>query len=106
MVLDKQAALERIDQDQELYDEICGIFRDDVPRIMAKLIEAFNEGDIHVATRHAHSLKSAAANIGANDLSVTARLTEHAFRSGDLKSIPALLSENELQIERVLKVIK
>ncbi len=105
MILDKQAALERIDHDQELYDEICGIFRDDVPRILIKLIEAFNEGDLQVATRHAHSLKSAAANIGASDLSETARLTEHSFRSGDLKNIPTLLSEIRLNIERVLEVI-
>lgn len=106
MLLDKQTALDRMDDDDELYHEICGIFRQDAPQIMNKLSEAFNCGEIPVAIRHAHSLKSAAANIGANDLSETARLTENAFRNGELKSIHTLLSEINQHILRVLEVIE
>lgn len=103
MILDKQAALDRIENDQELYDEICEIFRNDAPLIMAQLVEAFNNSDIPVAIRHAHSLKSAAANIGAVDLTETARLTENAFREGNLENINTLISGLERNISCVMQ---
>jgi HPt (histidine-containing phosphotransfer) domain-containing protein len=105
MILDKQVALERIEYDQELYDEICGIFRDDVPQIMAQLKEAFNVGDIPVATRSAHSLKSAAANIGATRLYETAKLAESALRAGELANINTLIAEIDQNLLRVMEVL-
>jgi HPt (histidine-containing phosphotransfer) domain-containing protein len=105
MILDKNAALERIEFDHELYDEICGIFREDAPKMIAKLKEACSGGDILVATRLAHSLKSAAANIGATDLSESARLAENAFRAENLKNIIHLISEIDRNITRVLETL-
>ncbi len=60
MILDRQAALERIDHDHELYNEICGIFRDDAPEILIKMKESFMSGNIPLATRYAHSLSEVA----------------------------------------------
>jgi two-component system sensor histidine kinase/response regulator len=105
MILDKNAALERIEYDHELYDEICGIFREDAPMMIAKLKEACSGGDILLATRLAHSLKSAAANIGATDLSESARLAENAFRTDNLRNIIPLISEIDLNITLVLKAL-
>jgi two-component system sensor histidine kinase/response regulator len=106
MILDRQAALERIDHDQALYDEICGIFRDDVPKIFAQLKEAHSRGDHPVATRHAHTLKSAAANIGATDLCESARSAENAFRAGELENIHILISEIDKNLSYVLDALK
>jgi HPt (histidine-containing phosphotransfer) domain-containing protein len=106
MILNRQAALDRIEHDNELYDEICGIFRDDVPKIVDQLKEALNCCDIPVATRHAHSIKSAAANIGATDLNETARLAENALRTGSLENIHSLISEIDQNISRVLKELE
>jgi two-component system sensor histidine kinase/response regulator len=105
MILDKQTALERIEQDLELYAEICEIFRHDVPQIMDRLKEALQTGDIPVATRHAHSLKSSAANIGANDLSTTAYRTEIAFRANDIENIQSLIAELELNLSCVMNAL-
>ena len=106
MIVDRHAVLERIENDQELYDEICGIFRDDVKKIMKHLKEASEGGDIPVAARHAHSLVSAAANIGATDLSETARSAENALRSGDPEKIPLLISEIEIKLSYVLEELE
>jgi len=106
MILDRQAALERIEHDQNLYNEICDIFRDDVPQIIIQLKEAHSRGDHQVATRHAHTLKSAAANIGATDLSESARTAENAFRAGELGNIHMLISEIDENFSRVLEALK
>ena len=105
MILDSQAALERIEHDRELYAEICGIFRDDAPQIFEQLKMAFGSGDIAAATRNAHSLKSSAANIGATDLSETARLAESTLRAGEFESIHALISRLDSDIAHVLKAL-
>jgi HPt (histidine-containing phosphotransfer) domain-containing protein len=106
MILDRQAALDRIEHDNDLYNEICDIFRDDVPKIMKQLKDAFNCGDIPVATRHAHSIKSAAASIGATELNEAARLAENAFRTKNLENIHTLISEVGQNISRVLEALK
>ena len=105
MILDKQSALERLEQDLELYEEICEIFRVDVPGIIDQLKASYAGNDIPTATRHAHSIKSAAANIGATDLSETARSTENALRSGSFDHIPALFSELDRNISQVLEAL-
>jgi HPt (histidine-containing phosphotransfer) domain-containing protein len=106
MILDKNAALERIEYDQELYDEICGIFREDVPAIIILLKVAFQAGDLSVATRHAHSIKSAAANIGASDLSEAARRAENSLRSGNIENIQALMTEIDASVSLVLDALE
>lgn len=103
MVLDRQAALERLEQDLELYEEICAIFCDDVPRILAELKTTLKVGDLPAATRHAHSIKSSAANIGATNLSEAARSAENALRNGTIDNIPSLLSHIDCEMELVLK---
>ncbi|MDA8430694.1 MAG: Hpt domain-containing protein [Geobacteraceae bacterium] len=103
MILDRQAALERIEHDHELYDEICGIFRDDAPEILIKMSESFMSGNILLATRYAHSLRSAAANIGAVDLSETAKSAEIAFRAEDLETISDLITKIDQNLTHVLE---
>jgi len=106
MILDKNAALERIEYDQELYDEICGIFREDVPAIIIRLKEAFQAGDLSVATRHAHSIKSAAANIGASDLCEAARRAENDLRSGCIENTPSMMAEIDEKVSLVLQALE
>ena len=106
MILDRQAALERIEQDVELYNEICGIFRADVPRLVALLKSSYADNDISTATRHAHSIKSAAANIGAAKLSDTARSAENALRSGELSAISTLIAKIDQNMSQVLEALE
>lgn len=105
MILDKQAVLERIEHDQQLYDDICKIFRDDVPKTISRLISACEHADIPAATRHAHSLKSAAASIGAIELCETAGKAERALQAGDLGDMESLLSAIGRNMSRVLETL-
>ena len=106
MILDKLSALERIEHDLELYEEICEIFREDIPRIIAELKTSYATNDIASATRHAHSIKSAAANIGAVNLSETARRAEYALRDGHLDSVPTIFTDLDLNMSQVLEALE
>jgi HPt (histidine-containing phosphotransfer) domain-containing protein len=102
MTLDKKAVLERIDNDQELFDEICDIFRSDGPELVRRLREAVEAGEIPVAIRHAHSLRSSSANIGANELSELAHQAERVGKGGDLRELHDLLPLIDAQLNEVI----
>ncbi|QEM68902.1 Hpt domain-containing protein [Geobacter sp. FeAm09] len=102
MTVDKLAVLERIDNDQELFVEICAIFKHDGPELARKLRDAVDAGQLVVAIRHAHSLKSSAANIGAYELSELARQAELAGNQGDASIISALLPVIDAKLHEVI----
>lgn len=102
MTLDKQAVLERIENDLELYRDICEIFRDEGPELMRKLRESVDSGEITLAIRSAHSLKSSAANIGANELSELARQAEEAGNGEDTGKLRELLPRIGAQLNDVI----
>ncbi len=84
VVLDLESALDRIDGDRELYDEVVEVFIDDTPRQLTVLEEALGNGDKETVRRQAHSLKSAAANIGGEALrSASSELEEIALEADD-----------------------
>jgi HPt (histidine-containing phosphotransfer) domain-containing protein len=105
MILDSQTALERIEHDQELYEEICGMFREDVPALLNQLKEALKNGDLPTAIRSTHSLKSAAANIGADELCEAAGVTENRLRAEDMSDIHTLITEIDRNFLRVLQAL-
>lgn len=105
MILDRQAVLERLENDHELFGEICDIFKDDGPELVRKLREAVDAGETQSAIRHAHSLKSASANIGANELSELARQAELAGREGSMHEILHLLPMIDAQMNEVITEI-
>lgn len=102
MKLDRQAVLERLDNDQELYDAICEIYRHDATEIVAQLKEAVHIGNALAATRHAHSLKSASASIGANEISTVARQAEVCGNEGDLRGMHDLFPRIDQLLAEVL----
>lgn len=106
MALDRQAVLTRIDNDHELYDEICDIFLDDAPEIVRRLKDAISSGEILVATRHAHSLKSVSANIGATAMSELAHHAEIAGRNSNLKAMGNHIPLIEQELAELLKELK
>jgi HPt (histidine-containing phosphotransfer) domain-containing protein len=102
MAVDKHAVLERIDNDQALFTEICDIFKSDGPELVRKLRDAVDAGQIIVAIRHAHSLRSSSANIGAYELSELARQAELAGNQGDTGIIRALLPVIDTKLNEVI----
>ncbi len=64
---------------------IVGVFLDDTPGVIRQLQEASLHEDMGQLRELAHSLKSAAANVGAMALSATARRVELGARAGTLE---------------------
>jgi signal transduction histidine kinase/CheY-like chemotaxis protein/HPt (histidine-containing phosphotransfer) domain-containing protein len=91
------AALERLvdlSGDRAFVRELLAEFRRELPDLLAAIATACSE-DLADARRHAHSLKSAAASIGAAALSAQAAKVEVAAKAGDLGAVEALLPELE-----------
>lgn len=102
MILEKKAVLDRLENDVELYDEICELFKSEGPDLFRKLDCAVQAQDLVLATRLAHSLKSTAANIGAMEMSSCARSAELAGRCGDWHELREALPHLEKMLGDVL----
>ncbi len=68
VLLDKPSALARVDGDESLFNELCSLFCEDAPNHVLSIREAVRGSDRQQAERAAHSLKSAAGNIGAESV--------------------------------------
>ena len=105
-VLDKFAALQRFDGDEQLWDEIVVLFLDDAPKQLEILEQALESGNQELATRQAHSLKSAAANIGGEAMREAALCSEVAARDEGMEAAKAAyptLKDSFLELERELR---
>ena len=104
-VINKEAALERVDGDEELYQEIVEIFLEDTPIQLQKLDDAIKDGDITVAHRQAHSIKSSAANIGAEAMSAQSYTMEEAAGSGEADGLSDMFSQLTEEFNKVLALL-
>jgi len=85
--------------DEELVAQLVEAALDDLPCQVSKLKDSLAAADITTIERQAHTIKGAAANIGAEPLRDVAERIEKAARQGDLEScrdtFPALEQEFE-----------
>ncbi|HRP67351.1 MAG TPA: response regulator [Thauera sp.] len=84
-----------------LYRRILNGFREQFAHASADLSRALAQGEVAAARRLAHSLKSAAATIGATALSVLARRAESALQAGQ-RPEPGELAALAAELDRVL----
>jgi len=92
-VFDATALLKRLMGDRGLAERVLAGFLFDAPQTIASLLKALDRSDTGAAILAAHSLKGAAANIGASDLRDTARQMETLGKSGVLDGVRALVPE-------------
>jgi PAS domain S-box-containing protein len=78
-VWDRKAGLSNAGGNEVLYRRICAGFYEDHGDDVARIRDALGKGDAVLAHRLAHTLKSAAGLIGAEDLSRTALVVENAL---------------------------
>lgn len=83
-LFDREAALARVGDDEELLTELIKIFLDDYPNSMSAIDEAVAKHDPSRLERAAHTLKGAVANFGADAVVKEAYELEQQGRSGDL----------------------
>lgn len=81
-IWDRRAFMDRILEDEELARDILGGFMTDAQNRLKILEQAVMDGELAVVTAHAHSIKGAAANLGAEVLQDAARHLEAAARDG------------------------
>lgn len=85
-VFDRAAMLQRLLGDESLVEVVLERFLSDTPRRIAALGEALARDDAAQSRLHAHTIKSAAANINAAALSDMAAALETAAETDHLQT--------------------
>jgi len=106
-ILNRKIALEFLDGDTELLDEMLDLFQDETPRVLSDLKQSVSSQDWDDACRHAHTLKGMAGQIGALRMQSSALDLETLFRGVfHLDDIPSLLNRLEWDTEEVVTLIR
>ena len=105
-VLDYESALERLDHDKDLLEEGLDAFLASAPAQAMRLRNAMQEHDFQLVSREAHSLKGAAALIGAKYLRETALHLEIAAGERNLDKCLLLVPKFEKELSVVLDLLR
>ncbi|MGA8222978.1 MAG: response regulator [Candidatus Acidiferrales bacterium] len=83
---DLAAALQRVEGDRDLLEEIVRIFAEECPKTIAEIHRAFDTNDAPLLERLAHTLKGSSSNLGALVLPQSAAALEQMARAGDFRA--------------------
>ncbi|MEK7405088.1 MAG: ATP-binding protein [Acidobacteriota bacterium] len=101
MVLDRKAALARVEGDRELLREMARLFLEDCPNRLAELRAAVECQDGRALERSAHALKGSVSNFCARPAAEAACSLEALGRAGDLPQAEAAVRVVEQEIARL-----
>jgi len=105
-IFERQDFLDRLGGDEELLEELVAFFVAETPNQMEDLRRAILENDREVATRLAHTIKGAAANVGAIEMRrIAAAMEAHGYE-GRLEELPTCLSDLKTAFERFRKLFR
>jgi PAS domain S-box-containing protein len=104
-VFDRDAALDRVDGNRDLLQEIIGLFFDEMPRLLSAIHEAIGGRDAKALERAAHTLKGAMGNLSAKEAFAAALRLEMLGHGGDLTNVEAVYAEVEKAIDRLKGVL-
>ena len=96
-----QAALARLDGDEELFAMLITVFRQDCHNLVQQLASAAARGDLRETERAAHSLKGLAANFEATAARDCAFAIEQSARAGNRALIPSAMRDLESHLMRL-----
>ncbi len=103
--LDTQAALERLGNNQALYDRLLRLIRTTHADTANQIRVAIQNKDISLANRLAHTLKGMAGTIGANDLREASKRLEYALANQEVSQYDVCLAEVEKLLASVMQTI-
>lgn len=103
--VDRATALERLGGDEELFEELAGLFRVEGPRMLQEIREALEAGDPAAVQRTAHGLKGAASYLGGTQTAEAAHRLEQIGSSRDLSNARPELRQLEGEIDRMLAAL-
>jgi HPt (histidine-containing phosphotransfer) domain-containing protein len=81
-IFDREGALKRMGNDEQLFREMAQFFLEDSPRWMSEVQRAMERSDLSKVRHAAHSLKGLAANFGADTAVRAAAEVEQDVREG------------------------
>jgi len=93
--IDRAEALERVDGDEELLQDLIDIFSDDSQRLMEDIRQAVAAGSADCLCAAAHSLKGSSASICATAVSQAALTLENMGRDGAMAGVEEALEALE-----------
>ncbi|MFZ3216373.1 MAG: response regulator [Candidatus Acidiferrales bacterium] len=103
--LDAESLLERFSGNRKLLRDIVKTFREDCPRMMARIRNALAEHDASLLADGAHALKGSVGNFGPTDALETTREMEKAARQGKLDGAWELYATLEDEIALLLPAL-
>ncbi len=100
VVFDKAQLMHRLRGDEEFYKELVSDFLKDVAARLEELWAAFGNNDAAQVEQQSHTVKGAAANMGASAMRDVADELELAGKSGKLDDVHTLLERIEKEFEK------
>jgi two-component system sensor histidine kinase/response regulator len=104
-VFDRETALDRVNGEAELLDEVIELFLTDAPNRLAEVRTALEQGDPKRLQMAAHSLKGAAGYVGADRTSAQALKLEELGRRGELSQAVDEYQLLEREVESLREVL-
>jgi two-component system sensor histidine kinase/response regulator len=98
-IFDRDGFMNRVMNDAELAETITHAFLADMPTQIEKLAAAAADNDARQSEQHAHRIKGAAANLGAQALEQAAWAMEQAGTAGDVSKLQDLMPGVTRQFE-------
>ena len=91
----RELALERVGGDEELLDEIVGLYLEEFPILLTQIQSAVNSGDAKELYRAAHTLKGSLGALGAEAAQKQAMDLEMSGRHAALSDASSMLADLE-----------
>jgi CheY-like chemotaxis protein len=104
-VFDRNAALDRVEGNKELLQEIIGLFFDEIPGLMSAIHDSMVRRDAQALKRAAHTLKGAVSNLGAEAACAAALQLEMLGRDEDLTNVEEEYAELEKAIHHLKEAL-
>ncbi|MFH1075920.1 MAG: response regulator [Pseudomonadota bacterium] len=106
LVFDKDSLLARLSGDENTLNHIMSVFLEDAPKQIHLLEEFIVKQDMDMIYRQAHTLKGAAANIGAAALQDAALKIEEAREANDINLLKNCLIVIKLEFKKLKEILK
>jgi HPt (histidine-containing phosphotransfer) domain-containing protein len=94
-VFNRELALDRVGGDEELLEEIVGLYLDEYPTLLGQIQAAVQAGDAKELYRSAHTLKGSLGALGAEAAHQQALELEISGRQGNLNNAPSMAVDLE-----------
>jgi CheY-like chemotaxis protein len=104
-LIDMSAALQRLDNNRQLYRRLLLIFHADHKQDVQRIRVALQENDLELARRLAHTLKGSAGTVGSDELRSAAKDLEMVIAEGRSPEYAASLERVEQKLALVMASI-